>query len=249
MSVPSTATYNPNRARIVQLALTDVGAIGPGTVAPSQDASPLVAHANDLLAILIKSMDTDGILQWRFVRRTPTTTAGTASYAIANDVYEIDQPGRYTLSGQTTASPVTPMVRDEYMVIGDRTLTGTPIRYYAEEALDTNGIQQITLFLWPTPANTGDTFEYAAVVRARDQTADTDTLDVTQKWIRSLRYGLALDLAPGYGLPMDRIGYFQKMFEAERERCLEDDGERADIQLVPFGAYHNYGLGSRGNYR
>jgi len=249
MSVPATSTYNPSRARIVQLALTDVGAIGPGVINPAADAQDLVAHANDVLAQLIMSMDADGALLWRVARRTLTTVSAQAAYVLASDVYDIDAPGRYTLAGTTTGSIVTPMARDEYMYLGDRTLQGTPIRYFAEKALDVSGLEFITLQLYPVPAATGDSFEYPAVVKARDQATDANTLDLPQKWIRCIRYGLALDLATAYGLPMDRINFFKGQFEEQRDKLLNDDNERGDVQIAPFGAYYYGSYAGRGNYR
>jgi len=251
MAVPATSTVNPNRARVVQLALTRVGAIGPGVVSPAQEAAPLVAHANDTLNALVKSMDADGMMTWRVARRTFTTVAGQAAYVIASDVNDIDPPMRYTVAGQTTGSQVSAMARDEYMVVGDRTITAIPNQYFVEKALDTDGLQFLRVTLYPVPANTGDTVEYAAVVRARDQNTDADTLDVPQLWIRCLVYGLALDLAPDYGLAMDRISHFKAMFEAERDKCLLQDGERADVQLVPWGTASYYGTpySNGGSYR
>jgi hypothetical protein len=240
MSIPATSTFNPNRARIVQLALTNVGAIGPGAVNPTQDAAPLVAHANDILNILVKSMDVDGILQWRSPIRSFTTVAGQAAYVLANDVYDIDPPGRYLVAGQTGACQVTPMAQNEWMMLGDRTLTGTPIQYWLDKEMDAAGLQVNTLNFYVTPANTGDTFEYVAVLKARDQTTDADTLDVTQAWTRCLVYGLTADLAPGYGLDMNRVQYFAKMFEDERQRCLEQDVPHGDVQIAPFGAMSGY---------
>jgi hypothetical protein len=249
MSVPATSNYNPNRGRVVQLALTDVGAIGPGVINPAADAGALVTHANDILAQLIMSMDADGALLWRVQRRTLTTISGTAAYVLASDVYDIDEPGRYTLSGQTTGSIVTTMARDEYMYLGDRTLQGTPIRYFAEKALNTAGLETITLQLYPVPPASGDTFEYPAVVKARDQSTDANTLDVPQKWIRCLRFGLATDLAMAYGLAMDRINFLNQTFHEERDRLLNDDNERGDVQICAFGAYYYGSYSGRGNYR
>ncbi len=241
MSIPAASTYNPNRARIVQLALTNVGAIGPGSVNPSQDAAALVAHANDVLNILVKSMDVDGILQWRATIRTLSTVAGQSSYLLSNDTADIDSPGRYLINGQNGASQVTPMVQNEWMTIGDRTLTGTPIQYFVYKNMDATGIEQITLYFYPTPVNTGDTFEYTAVLRSKDQTADADTLDVAQAWVRCMVYGLTADLGPGYGMDMNRLQYFGKLFEDERQRCLEADVEHGDVQIVPYGGSSWYG--------
>jgi hypothetical protein len=249
MATATTSTYNPNRARIVQLALTDVGAIGPDAINPAFEASQLALHANDLLGQLMMSLDSYGALLWRVVRRTLTVTQATGTYNLANDVYDIDAPGRYVTAGSTSGTVVMPMSRDEYMSYGDRTLQGTPIRYLCEHALDTSGLEAISLTFYPLPPATGDTFEYPAVVKAKDQTTDAQTLDVPQKWIRCLRFGLALDLSPAYGLPMDRINFFQKMHESERDRLVQDDNERGDVQISPFGSYFYGSYAGRGNYR
>lgn len=252
MATATTATFNPNRGRVVQLALMDVGAIGPGEVSPTAAAAPYLQFANDTLNALIKSMDVDGVLGWRDNPRTLTTTTGSqpVGYVLPADIYDLDQPARYVISGQTTGSPLYPMSRDEYYSLGDWTLTASiPIRYYVQKNLDaTTGLQVLTLFLYPNAANAGDTVSYSAQQKARDQNTDADTLDVNQKWIRCLRYGLAADMAPAFGLPEDRIQGFLKIFEDERSRCLMDDGERGDVQLVPFGQ-SVYGPYGRGDFR
>ncbi len=249
MAVPATSTYNPNRARIVQLALTNVGAIGPGAVNPAQDSAQLVAHANDVLNILVKSMDADGILTWRDGPRTFTTVAGQVAYTLPEDVYDLDQPGRYTISGTTVGTQVQPMSQDMWMTLGDRTLTGIPIQFYLLKNLDAAGLAQCTLYFYPIPQNTGDSFEYNAVTKARDQNTDADTLDVPQLWIRCLVLGLTADLGPAYGMDMSRIQYFQKLFEDERQRCLEQDVLHGDVQIAPWGSYYGGGVGRTGNYR
>lgn len=244
MAVPQTSSYLPNRGRIVQLALTNVGAIGPGSVNPAQDAAPFVAHANDTLNILMKSMDSDGILTWRDPRRTVATVASQSTYTPADDVIDIEGPLRYTVAGQTSATPIYPMSKKERMETGDLTLTGTPIQYIADKSIDpTTGLQSLTIALYPIPTNTGDTVEYTAIIRARDQSTDADTLDVATLWVRCLVYGLSADLAPGYGLDMNRIQYFQKLHEDERQRCLEQDSDHGDVQIIPWGGSAGYGYG------
>ena len=251
MSVPATSSFLPNRQRIVQLALTNVGAIGPGSVNPTQDAAPLIAHANDLLNLLVKSMDADGIMTWRLQRQTLTTVANQASYALTDDINDIDQPARYVIAGQTTGSIIMAMSQDDYESLGDRTLTGVSNMYLVTKALDASGLNQVTLTFYPVPANSGDTIEYQAVVRARDQNTDADTLDVPQMWMRCCVYGLSADLAPAYGLDMARVQFFQTQYENERQKCLEQDSTHGDVQFVAWGSY-SYGpyfARGRGTYR
>lgn len=245
MATSSTTSYNLTAQRLIDLALTDVGVAGQGgSVDPN-----LRQQALDLLNVLMKRLDVEGAFLWRITRRTQTLTSGTASYVLTNDVYDLDQPARYTAAGATYGSQVTAMSRDEYMTLPDRTVQGTPYRYYAEKSLDASGIEQITLYLYPVPPNTGDTLEYAAVLRAKDVTDISQTLDLPQKWMSVARWGLALSLAQSYMVSSDRIAFFKKMFDDEKELALNDDNERGDVQIVPFSTQYGYGWGGNGGYR
>lgn len=246
MATSTTTAYNLTAQRLIDLALMDVGVAGQdGSVDPS-----LRAQALDLLNIFVKRLDVDGDFLWHIQRRIQTLTAGQANYTLLNDVYDIDEPARYTQAGATIGSQMTPMARDEYMIVGDRTLQGTPFRYYAEKSLDATGIEQITVYLYPTPPNTGDTMEYAAVLRSHDITDLSQTLDIPQKWLSTVRWGLAASLGPSYSAPIERIAFCQKQYEVDRDKAIGDDNERGSVQLVPFGQSYGYGAwSSNGGYR
>src|SRR5712671_603430 len=160
MATSGTNTFNLTAQRLIDLALMDIGVNGPGgTVDPN-----LRTMALDVLNMVIKNTDTGGEYSWRTARLTQTLTSGVAGYALANRVNDLDQPARYTQAGATYGSQVTSMTRDEYMALPDRTIHGTPFRYFAESALDVNGLQFLTIYLYPVPPNTGDTLEYSAVL-------------------------------------------------------------------------------------
>lgn len=246
MSTASTTSYNLSAQDMIDLALADIGVNGPeGT--PNPSLRPLgLKHLN----LVLKRLAVEGAFTWRIQRRTQTLTSGTSAYVLTNDVDDIDQPARYTAVGATYGSWVTPMVRDEYMTLPDRTIQGVPFRYYVEKALDTNGIEFITLYLYPVPPNTGDTIEYAAVIRAKDVTSVSQTLDIPQKWLQALRFGLAASLCFPFGVPVDRSTQLGKLFEGEIEMAVNEDNERGDVNVVPFGTTYAYGgLSSNSRYR
>lgn len=246
MATATTTSWNPTAQDMIDLCLMDVGAFGPGE---SPDPS-LRTVAMTLLNLLMKRTGVLGALLWRVARRTQSMVSGQASYVLGNDVDDLDDPGRYTAVGATTGSQVTVMARDQYMILGDRTLTGTPYQYYCEKALDASGLEQITLFLYPVPPSTGDTFEYAAVLRAKDITTLTQTLDVPQKWLMAVRWALDAALGEPFGASAERLSRWNKRFEEEMERALNDDNERGGVQAVPFMNSYAYGRGmGGGNYR
>ena len=241
MSTSSTSTYNLSAQDIIDLALTDIGVAGQsGGAAP--DAG-LRTHALKLLNLLLKRLDSEGALLWHIQRTTQTLTSGTAAYALSNTISDIDEPARYTASGSTYGSQVWSMARDEYMTLPDRTIQGVPYRYYAEKSLDATGIQAITLYLYPVPPTTGDTLEFAAVLRMKDVTSLNQTLDIPQNWSNVVRQGLAVELAPSYGVPATTIAMMRKVYEDEKRLVLMNDNERGGLQLVPWGNSVMYGYG------
>lgn len=243
MSTAATTSYNLNAQDIIDLALTDIGVVGQSGASPDADVRP---HALKMLNLLLKSLDTEGIFTWKVVRRTQTLTGGTAAYVLPNDVSDVDEPARYTAAGATYGSQVFSIVRDEYMALPDRTIPGVPYQYFIEKALDTGGIEQITMTLYPVPPNTGDTLEYAAVPRMRDVTALQQTLDIPQKGLNVVRLGLSAFLAPSYNTPPTQLAIFQKLFSDAKEAFVGDDNERGPMQMVPFGSnYYGYSGGGR----
>lgn len=246
MTTSATSTFNPNAQSIIDLALTDIGAIGPGGTSDPN----LRPHALSVLSILLKRMDTEGIFTWKRTRRTQTLTGGIASYALANDVSDVMDPMRYTQVGATAASQVIPMTIEEYMRTYDRTIQGVSLQYFAEKALGADGIEFITLRLFPVPPSDGDTLEYAAVLRILDITSITQTLDVPQKFLNTIRWGLASELAYAYGSPPDKISQCFARYQAELAIAIGDDHDHAPLQMVPWGNSVSYGYGPwGGGYR
>lgn len=224
MTTASTDTFEETRDEIVEDALTNVGAIGPGRT----PTGAMRTHANRALNRLVKSIDADGAFLWRIVRRTQATTAGTSSYSIASDVIAVDEPASFVRAGQTGRSPLLSMSRDDYMRLADRTSTGVPSQFFAERTLAGGMI----LRFWPVPDATGDTIEYAAVLRAKDFVIGTNTPDFNSKWTQCLVWGLTAELAPAYG---QAATTWDEKFEAERARQLNADNEGGNMILVPFG--------------
>lgn len=229
MSTSAAYSFDLTVGQVIQLALTDVGAVGPGMTAQPEQ----LAHARLRLNALVKSLDARGALLWRIIRRTATTTSGTDNIVPAADVLDLDGMGNYVRSGTTARSLVVPMSRSDYMAVGDRTVSGTPTRYFVERTLT-----GITVYLHPVPDASGDTFEYSAVVKAKDNTTDANTQDFMQKWGRCLEYGLALDLCHAYAVPVERVAVLRDQYESELDILLNDDNERGPIQLVPWGTYY-----------
>lgn len=235
MSISTTSSFNATAQTIIDLALMDIGA---SATTGTQDPN-LRTHALSCLNILLKSLDAEGARLGKFLRRTLPLVGGQASYVLDNDVQDVDQPARYVQAGLTTGSRVDSMSRDDYMAISDRTVTAPSTRYLTEKDMDANGIEEVTLTLWPTPSSTGDSLEYVAILRVKDVTTLAQTLDIPQKWIQCIRWGLAFNLAPAYGADVMKVKMLQNLHEGELKTCLDDDHEHGNLQISPYGATSN----------
>ena len=223
MTTAATDTFTQSRDEIVDDALTNLGAIGPGRT----PTGAMRTHANRALNRLVKSIDADGAFLWRVVRRTLSTVAAQATYTLGTDVLSIDEPANYLRAGQTGRTPILSMSRDDYMVQSDRASAGVSSRYFQERTL-----AGLVVTFWPVPDATADSIEYAAVLRCKDFVIGSDTPDFNSKWIVCLVLGLSATLAPAYG---QDSGAWDEKFEAERSRQLNADNEGGSLTLVPFG--------------
>lgn len=234
MTTSSTSTFEASRDDLIAMALENVGAIGPGETRNDNNSYAFDSAARALNAV-VKSIDKTGQRLWRFVRRTTTTTAADADFTPAADVLDIDEPVSYLPASGTARTTLTPISRDEYMRLPDRTTAGTPRNFYVEKTLTGT-----TVYWWPVPDTTGDTIEYTVQLRGLDFTSGSETPDFPAKWTNALVYGLTVELAPKFNqLPM--IPIFQAKYEAELRELINEDGERGNIT---FNAFANYRCGA-----
>lgn len=239
-SNPSSETgFDLSKARLVELALTDVSGVGPGR-SPSPEQRK---HAGLLLSSLAASLSTQGILRWRLARRELTLTAGVGTYTLPQDVWDIDEPVNYRDSAtDTTRRPLWALSMEDYRVLSNREVQSTPSQYMIEKVITTDGeVAKLTTF--PFPSISGSVIEYPAILKVRDYKTDANTGDFPAKWLRCLRYGLALDLCAPYKVPGERVAFLKGEFEQAKQDCLADDHERVPLQVVPFGSYGYYGGG------
>ncbi len=222
MTTSGTTTAEATRDKIVALALTNVGGIGPGETPFAEK----VVHASNLLEMLSKSIDADGHFLWRTVRRTLTLTAGNASYPLDADVRALQPEARYLRPGSTAGILMWPMGSKQFMQLPDRTNQGPPVQFWGEKALG-----RVTMQLWPTPSEAG-TIEYSATLRAQDFRHGTDTPDYPPEWELCLVYGLTADLAPGYG-DLKMAAFYSGKYLAMKETLNSSDTEQQGLVFRP----------------
>lgn len=232
MTTGATDTFSQSRDTIIDDALANVGAIGPG-----ESASGLMRdHAARALNRIVKALDAEGQFLWRMSRLTFTTTASTASYSLNATAFDVDEPVSYLQTGGTTRVPLRPMARDDFMSLPDRTTTSrVPARYFIEKTLSGVGRTLLTMQLYPVPNTSSDTVEYAAAIRAKDYVTGSDTSDFPTTFLNCLVWGLTAELAPAYN-QAQLAAQYRDMYLAEKDKQVANDNEKQGTFFVPWGS-------------
>ncbi len=85
--------------------------------------------------------------------------------------------------------------REEYFNLSNKTSTGTPVQYYYDPQQGTGKV-----YLWPAPDSVDHVINYTYLDELEIISANTETSNFPQEWMEYLVYGLAVRIAPLYGI-------------------------------------------------
>lgn len=157
-----------------------------------------------------------------------TSTLNVFSYS-----EEIERPLRILNSqfGETiTASeiPVAIWSQEEYADQPDKDSSGTVINIYYSPQLNEGELE-----VWQVASNINQVLRFTYERPLLIPTASTDVLDFPSEWIMALKWAIAAELGPQYGVKAER----QIVLEAKAAQTLEEvlghDVERDSMSLQP----------------
>jgi hypothetical protein len=118
--------------------------------------------------------------------------------------------------------------REEYFAQPNKSSQGTINNWYYSPQL-TNG----RLYVWQT-ANDVNQLARFTYERPIDVTLETsDSPDFPSEWFRTLKYCLAVDIAPEYRIPQDRVTTLKILADEMLENSLGFDFEADSIDMQP----------------
>ncbi len=185
----------------------------------------------------------DGTRQWTDILDVLSTTSVelktglTDAADVDNSVFsyeeQIDRPLRLLNAqfGETlTASeiPVDQWSREEYFAQSDKDSSGTVVQFYYSPKLSLG-----ELFLWQVAANVNQVFRFDYVRPLNVATEQIDTLDIPSEWFMPLKWAVAAEIGPGYGLTVDRQSIIEAKARATMEEALSHDVERDSMMIQP----------------
>lgn len=163
-------------------------------------------------------------------------SGATSTLSVYSYENEIERPMRI-LNAQfattLTASeiPTETWAQEEYENQSDKTSSGTIVAWYYSPQL-TDG----ELFVWQVASNVNQVLRFTYERPILIPTVSTDVLDIPSEWILPLKWALAAELGPEYGVKAERQLIIEARANTFLNQALDHDTEMASMSLQPdFG--------------
>jgi hypothetical protein len=188
-------------------------------------------------------LQTDGTRHWDYVLNVDSATSidlengMTSAAADGASVFfyttKLSRPMRilsmrYASSITGSEIPTNQWSREQYFNQPDKDSTGTVNQWYYSPQI-TDG----ELYIWQVANSDDNILRFTYVKAALVYTENTDELEFPSEFYQPLKWAIAADLAPSYGVkPERRMELKQEAYES-LEAALAHDNEMASMQIAP----------------
>lgn len=224
--------FTLTRDELIKAAFRLIGVGHRGESVPADEMN----DAAQALNIMLKAWQADGLQLWKRSEASITLSAGTSTYTLGpTGSIVMQRPLRILEAVRRDSSgidvPLNKLSKNEYYNLSNKSSQGTPVSYHYDPQLD-NG--KLVLWQVPTAADAAEyTVEIVYHLPFEDVDAATDNFDYPVEWLEAVKFGLALRLAPEYGVDMPAQYRLQKQFDDIYEKALSWDVENTSIYFQP----------------
>jgi len=198
MALSGTTTFTMNRDALIKASFRLIGVYDSGESIANHE----MVDAGETLNTILKDWMKDGLHLWLRSEIVLTLISGQSKYTIGpGGDNTSNRPLRLNeafIQDTTTDTPLDILTKQEYVELGDKSTTGTPNSVYFEPTLTTS-----TVYLYVAPdsnAAANKTVHLWVERQISDVTSGIDDIEIPQEWYRALKWNLADDLAPEYGI-------------------------------------------------
>lgn len=185
----------------------------------------------------------DDTVFWSYVLTVNSATSVTMSSGLTDDsasgnyvfyfTTQIDRPLRLfnaTYADQPGVSeiPVNRWSRQEYVQQPDKSSQGTVVNWYYNPDLELG-----KLYVWQTASQVGNLLRFDVRKPLSVYSAVGDELDYPSEYFMPLKWAIAADLGPSYGVPQDRQAINEMKAAEHLESSLDNDNELDSIYISP----------------
>jgi len=232
MSRSGSYDFNVTRDELIKAAFRLIGVGHRGESVPADEMN----DAAQALNIMLKAWQADGLQLWKRAEASIMLSAGTSTYTLGpTGSIVMQRPLRILEAVRRDSSnidvPLNKLSKNEYWGLSDKSSTGTPVSYHYDPQLD-NG----KLYLWQTPnasAASEYTIEIVYHLPVEDMDSSTNNFDYPVEWLEAIKFGLALRLAPEYGIDTPYQYRLQGQFDEIYDKALSWDTENTSVYFQP----------------
>lgn len=224
--------FNVTRDELIKAAFRLIGVGHRGESVPADE----INDASEALNIMLKAWQADGLQLWKREEASITLSAGTSTYTLGpTGSITMQRPLRVLECVRRDSSgidvPLNKLSKNEYWGLSNKSSTGTPVSYHYDPQLD-NG--DFTVWQTPDAATAAEyTIEIVYHLPFEDMDAPTNNFDCPVEWLEAIKFGLALRLAPEYGIDLPAQYRLQKQFDEIYDKALTWDMENTSIYFQP----------------
>lgn len=231
--IKGTASYSIPGAHCTHTYIeTDVKVAGVATDLTIDVDSITGMASADYIGIQLDS----GAMHWTTINGAPAgdtvtiTDALPSAVAVDNTVYtyttQIIRPLRVIDARRNDSSdiPIEVVSRQEYYDLPNKTSTGSVNQVYYDPQLTTANLK-----IWPTGNKADDKIGLTLMMPIEDFDSSNINADFPQEWLKAIKWNLAADLGPEYGLDLRRQTYLDARARIFLEDVSDFDAEGGSV--------------------
>ena len=223
MATSGTYNFNLDIDEVIQEATEMIG--GEETLGHTP------ASARRSINLMLNEWQNKGVLLWSIL--TTAVTATSVETSLSDEILDT-LAVTYAVSAASTDIALERISREEYHNLPNKTTTGRPTQYAI-----TRGVNNIALFLYPTPDITTGILNIECFKQLEDVNKSAgQNAQVPKRFLPALTCGLSYYLSMKRpGIPMDRIQMLKANYEEKLAFAMEEDRERASMYIKPKLGY------------
>jgi hypothetical protein len=191
------------------------------------DTNPKVTQASDYLEMKLADLQAEGgpIVTTTELATIDVAGGTTPETAIALPAATLDVQGTAMLIDSSgVETPILPMGQEQWQRTPDKTVLGSPSRYYVHRLL------AVSLYLWPGPPD-DVTIRYRQVRLLRGDGDGATTMDLQRHWITYLVYAVAFELAMDNSIDLEYCRELKSERDRLRGRSLARNAPKGPVTM------------------
>lgn len=225
MTIASTRTQELDIGQLILMGYRKAGLLNE-----NQEANAAKLSAGKmLLETIVKELQIYGIYAKSVVLETVTLVAGTRTYALSANTFDVLATAVHIASTDNVNNPqsalaLTAIDREQRQTVSNESATGVPTTFYVDRT-----VTPITVWIWPVPAAAG-WIRFQSHRLAADNFDTTKTIDLERYWAQYIIWELGSQLAADNSM-LEKAAYCDAIAQRKLTMCRAYSNPRGSFQI------------------